>query len=132
MQTDDALRTSEQELGFARAQFGDDATGEFAAALAQAKANLDAAFALKQKLDDATEDTEERSAPGTRRSSSCARSRTRAWTRRPPPSTSLRKLEQNAPEALDRVHRQREDAQAAMDAAAARLQRSPPNTPPRP
>ncbi|WJL95181.1 TPM domain-containing protein [Microbacterium sp. ET2] len=36
--TDDAVRTSEQELGFARAQFGDDATADFVAALDTAKA----------------------------------------------------------------------------------------------
>jgi len=32
--TDDAIKTSEEELGFARAQFGDEATTEFEAALA--------------------------------------------------------------------------------------------------
>lgn len=37
VQTDDAIKTSEQELGFARAQFGDAATAEFAGVLDAAK-----------------------------------------------------------------------------------------------
>ena len=53
VETDDALKTSAQELGFAKAQFGDAATAEFEAALATAQQNLDEAFALKQQLDDA-------------------------------------------------------------------------------
>nr|WP_274637910.1 TPM domain-containing protein [Microbacterium bovistercoris] len=122
VQTDDALRTSEQELGFARAQFGDDATGEFAAALAQAKANLDAAFALKQKLDDATEDTEEQQRAWNAQIIQLCEESNKSLDEKAAAFDELRKLEQNAPEALDRVHRQREDAQAAMDAAAARLQ----------
>lgn len=44
VQTDDALKTSEQELGFAKAQFGDEATAEFETVLAQARADLDKAF----------------------------------------------------------------------------------------
>ena len=101
--TDDAVKTSEEELGFARAQFGDEATGEFEAALAQAKENLNQAFTLKQKLDDSTPDSE---------------ADTRAWNaqiielctqagalldEKAAAFDELRKLEQNAPEALAKV-----------------------------
>jgi len=55
---DDALRASEQELGFAQAQFGDAATTEFTATLAQGKTKITEAFRLRQRLDDAEPDTE--------------------------------------------------------------------------
>ncbi|QBR74784.1 TPM domain-containing protein [Microbacterium sediminis] len=57
--TDDAIKSSEQELGFAIAQFGEGATGEFRAALEAAKRSLDQAFELKRRLDDAEPDSAE-------------------------------------------------------------------------
>ncbi|WP_370414707.1 TPM domain-containing protein [Streptomyces fradiae] len=51
--TDDAVRTSEEELGFATAQFGDEAVKPFTAAVAYARGELTAAFRLRQQLDDA-------------------------------------------------------------------------------
>jgi len=53
VQTDDAVRDSEQELGFAQAQFGDAEVAPFQAAIAGAKGDLAAAFKLRQQLDDA-------------------------------------------------------------------------------
>lgn len=50
--TDDAVRTSEEELGFASAEFGDEAAAPFAEALAEAEEELMAAFRLRQALDD--------------------------------------------------------------------------------
>ncbi|MEU1214037.1 TPM domain-containing protein [Streptomyces sp. NPDC005790] len=51
--TDDAVRTSEEELGFATAQFGEEQAAPFASAVQHAKAGLTAAFRLRQQLDDA-------------------------------------------------------------------------------
>jgi BMFP domain-containing protein YqiC len=51
--TDDAVRDSEQELGFAQAEFGDAEVAPFQAAIEAAKADLAAAFKLRQQLDDA-------------------------------------------------------------------------------
>lgn len=51
--TDDAVRTSEEELGFATAQFGQETTAPFTAAVTFAKGELTAAFRLRQQLDDA-------------------------------------------------------------------------------
>ncbi|MFD4031683.1 TPM domain-containing protein [Streptomyces sp. NPDC058637] len=51
--TDDAVRTSEEELGFATAQFGEEAAAPFAQAVEHAKSELTAAFRLRQQLDDA-------------------------------------------------------------------------------
>ncbi|WP_284439045.1 TPM domain-containing protein [Herbiconiux aconitum] len=56
---DDAVTTSEEELGFAVAQFGAEATKNFSDVLATVKGKLSEAFALKQRLDDAEPDTDE-------------------------------------------------------------------------
>ncbi|MCX5376096.1 TPM domain-containing protein [Streptomyces sp. NBC_00091] len=53
VETDDAIRTSIEELGFASAQFGDAAIGTFTEAVAYAKGELTQAFRLRQQLDDA-------------------------------------------------------------------------------
>jgi len=50
---DDAVKTSEQELGFAQAQFGLEATRQFSAVLAGGKQKVSEAFALRQQLADA-------------------------------------------------------------------------------
>ncbi|GAA3075248.1 TPM domain-containing protein [Streptomyces roseofulvus] len=50
--TDDAVRTSEEELGFATAQFGEEATRPFEEAVGFAKEQLTASFRLRQRLDD--------------------------------------------------------------------------------
>jgi uncharacterized membrane protein YgcG len=54
VETDDAIRDSGQELGFAQAQFGDEAAAPFVAAIAAARDDLKGAFTIRQKLDDAT------------------------------------------------------------------------------
>ncbi|MEU0134117.1 TPM domain-containing protein [Streptomyces sp. NPDC006296] len=51
--TDDAVRTSDDELGFATAQFGEEAAAPFAEAVRYARTELTAAFRLRQRLDDA-------------------------------------------------------------------------------
>ncbi|WP_196250724.1 TPM domain-containing protein [Cellulomonas sp. JZ18] len=56
---DDALRSSDEELGFAQAQFGPEATREFEAVLADGRQRLTEAFRLRQTLDDDIPDTEE-------------------------------------------------------------------------
>jgi hypothetical protein len=122
VETDDAIKTSEQELGFARAQFGDEAAAEFEQALASARQDLDQAFSLKQKLDDADEDSEAdvRAWNGQiiqlcERANSLLDEKAQAFD-------ELRKLEQNAPEALARVQEERTVAAAALADADARLQ----------
>ncbi|MGR8008489.1 TPM domain-containing protein [Streptomyces hypolithicus] len=53
VEADDAIRTSEEELGFASAQFGEEAARPFEDALSYAKNELGAAFRVRQQLDDA-------------------------------------------------------------------------------
>ncbi|HEY8282128.1 MAG TPA: TPM domain-containing protein, partial [Leifsonia sp.] len=59
VQTDDALQASTQEVGFAEAEYGEDAARPFLEAVEAARAKLVQAFALKQKLDDDVPDTEQ-------------------------------------------------------------------------
>lgn len=121
VQTDDALKTSEQELGFARAQFGDAATAEFEATLAQAKASLDEAFSLKQQLDDATPDSEQDARAWNTRILELCEHANAELDAKADAFDELRKLEQNAPEALARAQSDRTAAGEAAAAAATRL-----------
>lgn len=122
VETDDAVRTSEQELGFARAQFGDAATEEFVAALETARAQLAEAFTLKQRLDDEVADSD-----ATRRQWNaqiielCAAANA-GLDEKAADFDALRELEKNAPEALTRVEGERVRAATALDDAARRLE----------
>jgi hypothetical protein len=57
VQTDEAVRTSEQELGFVTAEFGEETTTEFAAVLTECRGRLQEAFQLLERLQDAQEDS---------------------------------------------------------------------------
>ncbi|MGK5728207.1 TPM domain-containing protein [Streptomyces sp. URMC 124] len=59
VETDDAVRTSAEELHFAAAQLGEAAARPFAEAVAYAKGELADAFRLRQALDDAPYEDEE-------------------------------------------------------------------------
>ncbi|WP_413754564.1 TPM domain-containing protein [Streptomyces sp. R-74717] len=98
--TDDAVRTSEEELGFATAQFGEEAAAPFTEAVTYAKGELTAAFRLRQQLDDALPEDD-----ATRRRmldeiiSRCADANTRLDAVSED-FDRLRALERNAPQAL--------------------------------
>lgn len=120
---DDAIRTSEQELGFATAQFGDAAASGFADTLAQARRDLDEAFALQQRLDDDEADTDEDvRAIHTRILELCAHADAELDARTEE-FDGLRALEQNAPEALVRIQQERAAAASGLDAASTSLER---------
>jgi len=59
VQVDDALTTSEQELGFAEAQFGAAPTEGFRTALTRAKELVSEAFRLRRELDDENPESDE-------------------------------------------------------------------------
>ena len=122
VQTDDAIKTSTQEVGFAKAQFGDAATAEFEEALATAKGNLDEAFTLKQQLDDATPDSEQDTRGWNERIIALCEQSNALLDDKAAAFDELRKLEQNAPEALARVQEEKARAEASLDGAAASLQ----------
>jgi TPM domain len=58
VEVDDAVKTSEQEVAFATAQFGEEAAAPFAAAVESAKADLARAFRLRREVDDPTKEDE--------------------------------------------------------------------------
>lgn len=120
--TDDAVKTSTQELGFAKAQFGDAATVEFEKALADAQQNLTQAFTLQQQLDDATPDSAQDQRAWYTQIVELCRQANAGLDEKAAAFDELRKLEQNAPEALSRVQGERQSAAASIDGAAARLQ----------
>ena len=119
--TDDAIKTSEQELGFAKAQFGDAAAAEFEATLTQAKADLDKAFSLQQQLDDSTPDTEQDVRAWNTQILELCTHANEELDAKAAAFDELRKLEQNAPEALARVQELATTVTAAQDASVARL-----------
>jgi len=121
VQTDDAVKTSEQELGFARAQFGDEAAREFESALASAKAQLDEAFALRQKLDDESPDSDDDTRAWNMRIIELCEAADAHLDEKAAAFDDLRKLEQNAPDALARLREKKESVAGAHDAAVATL-----------
>ncbi|KAA9158676.1 TPM domain-containing protein [Microbacterium lushaniae] len=118
---DEAVKTSEQELGFARAQFGDDAVAEFETVLAQAKADLDRAFTLQQQLDDATPDTEEQIRAWRGEILTLTAAAEEALDAKADAFDALRDLEANAPAELARTQQERTAVAAAISTAEAQL-----------
>jgi chromosome segregation ATPase len=123
VQADDAITSSKEELGFAVAQFGEGATEEFTRAVEVAKAKIAEAFDLKQKLDDEIEDTiHDRRAWHIRiiriadEIDDVLDDNTEAFD-------ALRKLEQNAPQELERVRAERAALTPVLASAAPALTR---------
>ncbi|MET4159645.1 TPM domain-containing protein [Agromyces sp. PvR057] len=121
VQADDAMKTSEEELGFATASYGDEATAAFRGALAEAKAKVAEAFSLQQRLDDDTPDTDaDRRAAYegiirlTGEADALLDEQAEAFD-------ALRDLERNAPAELERVAAEAAAAEASIAPAAERL-----------
>lgn len=119
--TDDAIKTSEQELGFARAQFGDESARAFEAALAQAGQDLDRAFSLQQQLDDDVPDTDEQVRAWTTQIIELCAHANDELDAKAAEFDELRSLEQNAPDALARVAALRGAVGQQHDASVAAL-----------
>ncbi|MFD5365975.1 TPM domain-containing protein [Streptomyces sp. NPDC127103] len=119
--TDDALRTSQEELGFATAQFGDEAVRPFTEAVAFAEEQLTASFRLRQKLDDAfPEDDATRRAMLEEILRRCAEADARLDAESED-FDRLRALERTAPEALAAVEAAVREQTGRMGTAEAAL-----------
>ncbi len=103
VQLDDSLKTSEQELGFAVAQFGTDVTTPFSATLATAKSQVAEAFTLRQKLDDSVPETPQQKREMTSRIIELCEAADAELDAQADAFEDLRKLEQTAPQALASV-----------------------------
>jgi uncharacterized membrane protein YgcG len=121
VQLDDSLKTSEQELGFAVAQFGDDATADFTATLAGAKQKVAQAFAIRQQLDDADPETTEQKRTLTTQIIQLCESADADLDAQADAFDELRSLEKNAPAALAAARKGLERVRAARAEAAASL-----------
>lgn len=123
VRTDDRITTSEQELGFAKAEFGDAATAEFEQAIAAARASLQQAFALQQKMDDETPDTDDQRRAGYAEILERSRAAEATLEEKEGAFDALRDLAKNAPEALARVQQRRAEVGARIAEADALLTR---------
>ncbi|WP_171059030.1 MULTISPECIES: TPM domain-containing protein [unclassified Arthrobacter] len=121
IEADDAIKSSEQELGFAQAQYGDSAVGNFTKALEEAKGHMTESFKLQQQLDDHIPDTEEQQRTWLgeiiRRSEAALTS----LQEQKADFDSLRELEKNAPQALATVNDGARQADAKIASAEASL-----------
>lgn len=118
---DDSLKTSEQELGFAIAQFGTEATTPFSASLATAKSQVAEAFTLRQKLDDSVPETPEQKRVMTSRIIDLCEAADTELDAQADAFDDLRRLEQNAPQALLTVVTDAETVTARLATARATL-----------
>ncbi|MFJ2368542.1 TPM domain-containing protein [Microbacterium sp. NPDC087665] len=121
VQADDAITSSREELGFAVAQFGEGATAEFSRAVEIAKTKMSEAFDLKQKLDDEIEDTIHDRRAWHIRIIQLADEIDDALDANTEAFDALRKLEQNAPQELERVRAERAALEPALAGAPAAL-----------
>ena len=121
VELDDALKTSEQELGFAQAQFGEDQTRDFASALADAKGIAKQAFELRQKLDDAYPETPEQHRAMTLQLIELAERADQTLDAQADAFDQLRQLDRNAPEVLEKVAADQAGLASRIDAAEASI-----------
>ncbi len=115
--TDDAITTSTQELGFARAQFGDAAAAEFEKTITAATASLTEAFSLQQRLDDAEPDTDAQVREWNLAILALCEKANTALDEKVAEFEALRELERNAPQAIERIAKDRDEAVARLDDA---------------
>ncbi len=118
VQADDAVKTSDDELGFAVASYGEAATADFKAALDGAKGKVAEAFSLQQQLDDADPDTDDERRAWYSGIIRLAGEADAILDEQAEKFDELRALERNAPAELQRV-------QGEADAAAARVSAAP-------
>ncbi|GAA3893085.1 TPM domain-containing protein [Leifsonia kafniensis] len=121
VQTDDAIKTSGQELGFAVAQYGEAATTAFQAALAEATALLRQAFTLQQKLDDSEPDSEEQQRAWYAEILDLCGKANATLDEQADDFDALRQLEKNAPQVAATVAAAAAAAEARIAAAEASL-----------
>jgi uncharacterized membrane protein YgcG len=123
IETDDAVRTSEQELGFAIAQYGDESADPFREAIATAKATLSQAFTLKQKLDDAEPDTEQQVRAWNAEIIQLCTDANATLDREAAAFDELRQIEKSAPDAVVRLRAELGRVSGRVPAATATLSR---------
>ncbi|MGV8895609.1 MAG: TPM domain-containing protein [Rhodoglobus sp.] len=123
VQLDDSLKTSEQELGFAVAQFGDQATTDFSAALASARSKVAEAFRLKQRLDDSDPDSDDEKREWTTKIIALCEAADAELDAQADAFDELRALEKDAPRAVEQLRAGMPAARERLDSARLALAR---------
>jgi predicted nucleic acid-binding Zn-ribbon protein len=118
---DDAIKSSEQELGFAQASYGDAAVKPFAADIAAAKVHMSESFKLQQQLDDHIPDTEEQQRSWLGDIIRRCEAVNESLQAHKADFDSLRELERNAPRALEAARQAANAAGTRFVAAEERL-----------
>src|SRR4051812_2899099 len=118
---DDALTTSDQELGFAVAEFGEGATKEFRAALDDARAKAHQAFSIRQQLDDDQPETPIQRQRMTEQIIALCTAADRELDAQTAAFDGLRKLEQQLPTQLQTAEEAQHRLEARLTAAGAAL-----------
>lgn len=119
--TDDAIKTSTEELGFATASFGEDAAKPFAVALDDAQQHLSQAFTLQQQLDDSVPDTDAQRREWYGRILELCAAANETLDAQTAAFDELRKLQSDAPAALEQVRTAAAAARAGIEPARQKL-----------
>lgn len=114
---DDAIKSSEQELGFAEAQYGAEAITTFSQDIAAAKRHMSESFKLQQQLDDHIPDTEEQQREWLGEIIRRCEDVNSSLQAHKADFDALRELERNAPEALAGAESAAEQARRRFSAA---------------
>ncbi|WP_139004785.1 TPM domain-containing protein [Arthrobacter crystallopoietes] len=120
---DDAIRSSEQEVGFAMAQYGETAVKPFRDDITAAKAHMMESFKLQQQLDDHIPDTEEQQRAWLGDIIRRCEAVSASLQEHKEDFDALRELEKNAPGALASAREAAEAARKRLDAGRADLDR---------
>lgn len=121
VETDDAIKTSGQEVGFAVAQYGAAAAAPFQDAVSTAAGKLSEAFTLQQRLDDAEPDTDEQVRAWYRQIIALCAEANHALDEQAERFDELRQLEANAPAAVAALDAELAATDARLDQAELRV-----------
>jgi tetratricopeptide (TPR) repeat protein len=119
---DDAIKSSEQEFGFALAQYGEDAVRPFREDIDAAKAHMMESFKLQQQLDDHVPDTEAQQRAWLGDIIRRCQAVNESLERHKADFDALRKLEATAPQALEAVRAAAGTARGRLQEGSDRLQ----------
>lgn len=121
--TDDAIAHSQQEVEFARLQYGDDEVKPFLAAIEAAKNHMQRSFQLQKQLDDEIPDTEADQRAWLNEILARTEDAQKALNEQVANFINLRKLEETAPQALATLNQGIASAASFFPAAQAALNR---------
>lgn len=121
--TDDAIAHSQQEVEFARLQYGDDEVKPFLVAIDAAKNHMQRSFQLQKQLDDEIPDTEADQRAWLNEILARTEDAQKALNEQVANFTNLRKLEETAPQALATLNQGIASAAPLFPAAQASLDR---------